>query len=78
MDDSFNELFYFPCGHFQRQQWEYYVTASWVYYHEHYEMRSIPLCGVKILHLLRTNDLTRPPAVTDRKSKNKKNGTLVV
>ena len=35
MDDSFNEVFFSPrCGHFQKRQWEYYLTASWVPYHE--------------------------------------------
>ena len=30
MDDSFERiLFLFWCGHLQRQQWVYYVTASW-------------------------------------------------
>ena len=39
MDDSFNESFNFRCGHFQRQQCGYYVTASCVPYHEHYLVR---------------------------------------
>ena len=32
MDASFNELINFRRGHFQRQLWEYDVTASWVPY----------------------------------------------
>ena len=40
--------FVFRCGHFQRQQWVYYVTASWVPYHKHYTIRSFPLCGVNV------------------------------
>ena len=28
-----------------------YVPASWVPYHKHYVIRSIPLCGVKVLYL---------------------------
>ena len=43
--------FNFRCSHFQRQQWEYYVTASWVPYHEHYVIRPIPFCRVKVAHL---------------------------
>ena len=36
----------------------HYVTASWVSYHEHYVIRSIPLVRSKC-SLPRTNDLTR-------------------
>ena len=34
-------------------EWEYYVSASWVPYREHCVMRSFPLCGVEVLHLER-------------------------
>ena len=33
MDDSLELIVFFWCGHVQRQQGEYYVTASWVPYH---------------------------------------------
>ena len=53
MDDSVHELiFTFWCGHFQRQQWVYHVTASWVPYRipgTHYVIRSSLLCGVMVL-----------------------------
>ena len=48
MDDSFNELFIFLRGRFQRHQWEDYVIQIVI--------RTFPLCGVKVLHP-RTIDL---------------------
>ena len=44
----------------------YYVIVSWVTYHEHCVIRSFPL-GRRKGSSPRTNDLTRPPAVTGRK-----------
>ena len=63
--------FKFLCGHFQRQQWEYSVTASRVPHHKHYLIRdTINSLARSKGSLPRTNDLTRPPAVTDpRKQK---------
>ena len=55
--------FNFRCSHFQRQQWEYYVTSSWVPYHKHYVIRSFPLVRGEGCSP-RTNDLIRQPAVT--------------
>ena len=50
--------FAFRCGHFQRQQWEYYVIASWVPYHiNDHSPFSTP-----------HNDLTRPPIVATAKN----------
>ena len=64
----------FWCGHFQRQQWVYHVTASWVPDH----INTITL-GDTIIPLVRskgspprTNDLTRPPAIMIRPKKQKK------
>ena len=51
MDDSFKKLMKFLVYHFQRQQWEYYVTAPWVACHEDFVTRSIPLCGVNVIYL---------------------------
>ena len=39
MDDSLDEIFFFRCGHCQRQQWGYYVTARWLAYRKHYLVR---------------------------------------
>ena len=42
--------FAFRCGHVRREQRGYYVTASWVPYHEHYVIRPFPLCGLNVFH----------------------------
>ena len=45
------DLFSFSSGHFLRQQWVHYASASRVPYHipgAHYAMRSSPLSGVKV------------------------------
>ena len=61
----------FPCRQFQRQQWEYYVTASWVSHLEHYVIRSFPLARSKGSSP-HTNDITRQPAADDRQREKKK------
>ena len=57
--------------HFQRQQREYDVTASWAPYHKHYVIRSFPPERSEGSPPS-TTDLTRPPAVTDRQTATKK------
>ena len=55
MDDSFNELIFTSrCGHFKRQRWGYYVTASCAPYHQRNAMRPFPLCGRKVRHPTQT------------------------
>ena len=69
-----NDLIFFRCGHIQRRQWVWYVTASWALYHmpwytpSHWVIRLFPLCGVKALHPAQY-DLTRPPAMVTAKKK---------
>ena len=50
-------------NHFQRHQWEYYVAAPWVPYHELRD--NIILLARGKGSLPRTNDLARLPVVTE-------------
>ena len=61
----------FWCCHFRRQQWVYYVTASWVPYHIHTAWYDHPPCAESRLSPHK-KDLTRPPAVVTAKKKMKK------
>ena len=51
MDDSFNELFYFPVWPLpETAMGVLHVTALWVPDHIHYAVQSFPLCGAKFLY----------------------------
>ena len=78
VDDSVNELIYFMvCDHFQRQQWVYSVTASWVPYYIH-TTRYDNLPCAELRFVPHENDLTRSRAVVTAEKKQEKKCILVV
>ena len=65
------------CGHFQKQQWEYYVTASWVPYHKHYQVRDTIIPPVQSKGSPpRTFDLNRLSAVADSQNQRQQKKTV--
>ena len=79
MDDSFNELIYFPVWPLPETATGVLCNCLVVDCHKHYLVRdaNIPLVWSKSSPPP-TNDLTRPPAVIDRQKKKKSTGTLAV
>ena len=70
MDDSLDEIFFFRCGHCQRQQWGYYVTARWLAYRKHYLVRDtiVPRVQSKDSPPLHKGLMARSAGGTDRQS----------